>query len=71
MTEKTIQQLMADPIFNDYEIAVSAEWLQDKLREREQLERAVINLHKRIDILEARIAFEEAERPMYRLNIKG
>lgn len=71
MTEKTIQQLMADPIFHDYEIAVSAEWLQDKLREREQLERAVINLHKRIDILEAKIAFEETERPMYRLNIKG
>lgn len=71
MTEKTIQQLMADPIFHDYDIAVSAEWLQDKLKEREHLERAVINLNKHIDLLETKIALRDFDYPQYKLNVRG
>lgn len=71
MSEKTIQQLMCDPIFHDYEIAVSAQWLQDVLKDREQIERLLIGSRKHIDILETKLALKELDYPMYRLNIKG
>lgn len=62
---------MADPIFHDYDIVVSAEWLQDKLKEREHLERAVINLNKHIDLLETKIALIDFDYPQYKLNVRG
>lgn len=69
---KTLQQLQCDPIFDDYQIEVSAQWLKDLLNDYEKRGRIIKRLQIDNDILKSSLWFRHIEdEPKYRLNIKG